>query len=235
MYSAVLFLCIASAPVSSGQSTLDSTETLFAIAALNYDVAALSEIASLVDRQPESDKQVPQALLLRGLVSWRLALVAFCSNDKPRIIKAGKRSLELLEAAEQGGADVYLAASHRALVCQLLASTGIQNGALYGPRSASEVKKAKAANPKGYFALLAEAMNVSRAPAFAGGSPAKAAALLETLSSRFPDSIDVKIHLADAWSRSGRAADARKIITPIVDSFPANLLARKVAAGVRRE
>jgi predicted Zn-dependent protease len=59
--------------------------------------------------------------------------------------------------------------------------------------------------------------------------PKKALVLLQNMAKIFPDSIDVKIHLSDAYSKVGRSEEARRLIEPIVNSQPFNLLARKIA------
>jgi predicted Zn-dependent protease len=100
---------------------------------------------------------------------------------------------------------------------------------VYGPRSAKEIRKAKEADSGGYFSLLAEALSLCWAPKFAGGNVKKGAMMLDKMAGQFPDSVDVRIHLAYAYWESGRGADARRLIAPIVKAYPANLLARKVA------
>ena len=108
-------------------------------------------------------------------------------------------------------------------------------GAKYGPRAASELKKAQKANPEGYYSLLVEAINACQAPSFAGGSPKKAALLLEKMANDFPDSADVRIHLADAYIRLARYEEASTLILPIVKSDSSNLLAKKIAAKLKIE
>jgi predicted Zn-dependent protease len=124
---------------------------------------------------------------------------------------------------------------HKALASQLLAGLGTGKAIKYGPLSGKELKTAREANPRGYFTLLADAINKSRAPAFAGGSLKKAALLLEALSKNFPDSSAVKIHLAEAYGRLGRRDEAQALILPIVKSNPSDLFAAMVAAKLREK
>jgi len=56
----------------------------------------------------------------------------------------------------------------------------------------------------------------------------------EKMAKTFPDSIDVKIHLADAYTQVGRKDDARKTIDPVTAVFPYNLLAKKIAANLSK-
>ena len=209
-------------------SWLDSTESAYAAASRDYESAALMDAAEAINKRPLIDRQSPRTLLLLGLMYWRMELIAYCSNDKARISHYGGLALSTLDEAEKNGADPYMAAGHRALACQLIAGQGIVKGAKYGPRAAAELKKARKANPQGYYSLLVEAINTSQAPSFAGGDPAKAALLLEKMEKEFPDSIDVKIHLSRAYRKAKRLADARAEIQPIIKAHPKNLLARMV-------
>jgi predicted Zn-dependent protease len=192
------------------------------------------DAANVINKRPLMDRQSPRPLLLRGLIYWRMELIAYCSNDKARISRYGGLAISTLDEAEKNGADPYIAASHRALACQLIAGLGIGKGTTYGPREAKELEKARKANPRGYFSLLATAINTSQAPSFVGGSPEKAVVMLEKMENDFPDSIDVKIHLAAAYRRAKRREDAFALIQPIVKAFPANLLAQRVLAETMR-
>jgi tetratricopeptide (TPR) repeat protein len=213
-------------------SWIDSMVLQYSIAAKNYNIVLLQKSAEFITRQPIEEQQKPQALLLLGFIYWRQELIAYCSNTPAEINQYGKLAIEKLNEAEKAGADKYLTASHKALSCQLLAGQNIGKGAIYGPRAAKELKKAQSENPQGYFSLLVEAINANQAPSFAGGSPKKAVILLEKMATDFPDSIDVKIHLSEAYSKIGRSEDARYLIEPIVNSQPFNLLARKIAKRV---
>lgn len=213
-------------------SWIDSAETRYAIAAKEYSMDGLQKTAEFITGKPALEQKFPEALLLLGLVFWRQELIAYCSNDAAEINKYGKLAISKLNEAEKAGADIYLTASHKALASQLLASQGINNGMIYGPRAAKELKKAQAARPKGYFSLLVEAVNISQAPSFAGGNPEKAVTLLKKLATAFPDSIDVTTHLSDALIKAGRPEEARELILPVIKTHPSNLLARKVAAGL---
>jgi hypothetical protein len=219
-----------SATTAEPSSWIDSTEARYSTAAREYDPGALRTIAEIITTKPVQDQKSPRALLLLGFILWRQELIAYCSNTTADIKLYGKEAIEKLDEAEKAGADPYLTASHRALSCQLLAVQGFKNGAIYGPRAAKELKKAQRANPRGYYSLLIEAINANQAPSFAGGSPEKAVVLLEKMITVFPDSVDVKIHLAEAYGKVGRKDDAKRVILPIVKEYPANLLARKIAA-----
>ena len=211
-------------------SWIDSVEYRYSFAAEKYDGALLEKIARFITRQPDGEQRKPQALLLLGLIYWRMELIAYCSNASALIKKNGKLAVEKLHEAERAGADVYLTAGHKALASQLLAGLSISSGAMYGPRIATELKKAQKANPTGYYSLLVEAINVNQAPSFVGGSPKKAVVLLEKMALDFPDSIDVKIHLSEAYGKVGRFNEAMEVIKPIIKAHPDNLLARKIAA-----
>ena len=211
-------------------SWIDSMESIYASASRDYDSISLMNAARSIDKRPLMDRQSPRALLIRGLIYWRMELIAYCSNEKVRLLRYGSIALSTLNEAEKAGVDPYLTSSHRAFACQLIAGLGISKGAIYGPRSAAETKKARLVNPQGYFTLLATAVNASQAPSFAGGNPKKAVVLLEKMEQEFPDSIDVKIHLARAYRRSQRLTDARAVIQPIIQSHPKNLLARMIWA-----
>jgi predicted Zn-dependent protease len=223
-------------PATSAKSYpwLDSAAAQYSRAGERYDSLLLSQNVQYIERQPKEELQAPGALLLLGLHFWRLTLIAFCIGDNSGISRFGSMAIDKLTEAEKAGADIYITGSHKALVSQLLASLGMLKGAKYGPRAASELKKAQKANPEGYFTLLVTAINANRAPSFAGGSPKKAVELFEKMAKTFPDSIDVKIHLADAYIQVGRKEDARRTIDPLTAAFPYNLLAKKIAANLSK-
>lgn len=189
----------------------------------------LQKLTEFVTSKPVREQKSREALLLLGLIYWRQELIAYCSNNGTDLNRYGKLAVNTLHEAEKTGADVYLTASHKALASQLLASQGINNGAIYGPRAAKELKKAQTAKPQGYFTLLVEAVNISQAPTFAGGNPEKAVTLLKKLAATFPDSVDVTTHLSDALIKAGRSDEARVLIMPVIKAHPSDLLARKVA------
>ena len=225
-----------SLPLNGAEQSIgiDSAGSLYASASRNYDSVSLEQAAAALRGLPEPDRDSSWALLTLGLIYWRLQLIAYCVNDDGRIVRYGDSALTTLDKAEKAGADLYLVASHRALACQLIAGLGFRKGMVYGPRSAKEIRKAKEADPGGYFSLLAEALSMCRTPKFAGGNLAKGVVMLEKTAAQFPDSVDVKTHLAYAYHKTGRGADARRLIAPIVKAYPANLLARKVAKDVEK-
>ena len=225
---------ISSATAAESIPWIDSAAAQYSRAGEQYDSVLLRQTVEYIERQPKEERQAPGALLVLGLHYWRLELIAFCISDNSGTSRYGTMAIDKLTEAEKAGADVYITGSHKALASQLLASLGMLKGAKYGPRAASELKKAQKANPQGYFTLLVEAVNANRAPSFAGGSPKKAIELFEKMAKTFPDSIDVKIHLADAYTQVGRTDDARRTIDPVTAAFPYNLLAKKIATNLSK-
>jgi hypothetical protein len=213
-------------------SWIDSAQVVYVAAAKRYDSVMLRKTAGFISGQPPAQRRNPRALLLWGLVYCRLELIAYCVNNTKGVERYGETAVTLLDDAEKAGADKYITASHRALVCQLIYVQGGFKALPFGFRSAKERKKAKQANPQGYFTLMTEALNTERAPSIAGGNPKKAVALFEHMAMQYPDSIDVRIQLADSYSRVGRKDDGRKLIEPITAAHPDNLLARKVASFI---
>ncbi len=214
---------------------IDSAESRYSAAATQYDMEALRNLANFITLKPVDEQNKPRALLLHGCVLWRMQLIAFCKNYEKDILRYGKVSVKKLKEAETAGADVYLTASYKALAYQLMAGQGINNGAINGPLAAKELKKAQQANPKGYYTLLVEAINANQAPSFAGGSTQKAITLFEKMITMFPDSVDVKTHLSDAYGKAKRKEDAKRLITSVVKEYPANLLARTIAERLSLE
>ncbi len=213
----------------TASSWIDSAESRYSAAATQYDMEALSNLADFIILKPVDEQKKPRALLLHGCVLWRLQLIAFCKNSEKDILRYGKVSVKKLKEAETAGADMYLTASYKALAYQLMAGQGINNGAINGPLAAKELKKAQKTNPDGYYTLLVEAINANQAPSFAGGNPQKAIMLFEKMVTAFPDSVDVKIHLADAYNKVKRYEDAKRLITMVVKENPLNLLAKTIA------
>lgn len=207
----------------------------FSLAATSYDSASLVDISQKTDAHLAKDPVNAPGLLLAGLVAWRLELIAFCKGDNEQLSKYGLLTLDFLERAEKEGADRYLTITHRALACQLMATLGIRGGTKYGPRAAAELKKAKEVNGSGYYTRLVDAINFNQAPAFAGGNPAKALELLQKLSVEYPDSTDVKIHLADSLRKNKKNDAAALLILPIVKSIPKNMLAQKVMKSIKKD
>jgi predicted Zn-dependent protease len=209
---------------------IDSADSYYAAASQQYDRTLLQKTADLIAKQPEKNRQSLRAKLLLGLIYWRLELIAYSIEDNAGVNRFGTMAIDAFNVAEEAKAEVYLTASHKALASQLLASLGMRKAIKYGPKAADELKKAQKANPQGYYSLLVEAINACQAPSFAGGNPKKAALLLEKMVKEFPDSADVRIHLADAYIRLDRYEEARNLILPIVKSDSLNLLAKKIAA-----
>lgn len=207
----------------------------FSLAAISYDSTALITISRQTDALLARNDNNAPILLLAGLVAWRLELIAFCKGDNEQISKYGLLTIGFLEKAEKGGADRYLAITHRAFACQLMATLGIRGGTKYGPRAAAELKKAKEVNGTGYYTRLVEAINFNQAPSFAGGNPAKALELLQNLRAEYPDSTDVKIHLADSLRKNKKSDAAATEILPVVKSNPRNLLAQKILKNIKNE
>ncbi len=216
-------------------SWIDSALYRFSVAAAQYDRKSLNNLLLSISRKTLPESQTEKAFLLLGLIYWRLELISYCLESSPDVKRYGKSAIEKLDEAEKAGADIYITASHKSLASQILASLGIRSGTIYGPRAAAELKKAKQANPNGYYSLLVEAINANQAPSFAGGNLKKAVELLEKLASDFPDSVDVKIHLSDAYIKTGRPDEARKLILPITKTYPSNLLAKKTADKLKKE
>lgn len=219
-----------SGTLAEPSSWIDSAASRYSLAARQYDRGLLQNAAEFIIQRPVAEQQTPRAIILLGFIYWRRELIAYCLNTPTEVSSYGKMAIETLNKAEKAGADIYLTASHKALASQLLAAQSIGKGAIYGPRAAAEIKKAQAANPQGYFSRLVGAINANQAPSFAGGSPKKAVVLLEKMANDFPDSIDVKIHLSEAYIKVGRSEDAYRLIMPITKAYPSNLLARKIAA-----
>jgi hypothetical protein len=216
--------------IAEPHSPIDSATAMYDTAARRYDTGLLKNAADIISRQLIVEPQSPRALLALGLVYWRFELIGYCLNNGSAVSRYGKMAIERLLEAEKAGADVYLTASHKALASQLLAGQSMIKGAYYGPRAAAELKKAQKANPQGYYSLLIEAINANQAPSFAGGNPRNAVALLEKMAKMFPDSIEVNIHLAEGYLKTGQTEDARKLIVSLIKEAPFNLLAKKVAA-----
>jgi tetratricopeptide (TPR) repeat protein len=213
---------------------IDTAESRYAVASQQYDRVALQKIAETISRQSEEDRRSAKAQLLLGLIYWRLELFAYCIDDDAQVKRFGPMAIEALTHAEEANEDVYITASHKALASQLLASIGMAKAIKYGPRAAEELKKAQKANPQGYYSLLVEAINACQVPSFAGGDPKKAVLILEKMAKDFPDSADIKIHLADAYIRLDRKDDARRAIDSVTAAFPYNPLAKKVAAKLSK-
>lgn len=232
-FLAVSILAVQSSAATDSFSWIDSATSDYSYAAGHYDSTLLKNTAEFIHSKPAAEQKTPRALLLIGLVYWRMELIAYCLNNSENVANFGKTAIEKFDAAEKAGENIYLTASHKALVCQLLAGQSISKGAVFGPRAALELRKARTANPQGYYSRLVEAINANQAPSFAGGNHKKAAVLLEKMTMDFPDSIDVKIHLADAYGKVGRPEDARGLIGPIIMNQPFNLLAKKIAKLVR--
>ena len=208
---------------------IDSAMALYQSGVVTYNSNRLATAIDLITSSSTDDATTPEALLIAGLASWRLTLIAFCNNDKKETLTAGKKAITALNKAEAAGAGRYLTAAHRALTYQLLAGLGgFKNGALYGPKSAKELNITASEKKEGYFTRLIDAINTSQAPKFAGGSPEKAADMLITLQKKYPDSTDLTIHLAETYRKLKKFDEARKLLQPVISNQPKNLFARKV-------
>jgi tetratricopeptide (TPR) repeat protein len=220
---------LANASEATASSWLDSAASRYTVAAKQYNMDSLRNIADYISRKPANEQKTPEALLLLGCVVWRQQLIAYCINSESDIMRYGKESVKKLNEAEKAGTAIYLTASYKALAYQLMAGQGINNGAINGPLAGKELKKAQKANPQGYYALLVEGINTYQAPSFVGGSPQKAIAIFDKMIASFPDSVDVKIHLANACIKAKRMEKAIRLLESVITDYPANLLAQKIA------
>lgn len=235
LFLIVVLINLANASPDTPLSWIDSAESRYSVAVTQYNLDSLRNIADYITQKPADEQKAPRALLLLGCVLWRQQLIAFCNDSENDIMRFGKASVKTLNEAEKAGADSYLTASFKALAYQLMAGQGINNGALNGPLAGKELKKAQKANPQGYYSRLIEGINAYQAPSFVGGSPQKAITIFEKMTASFPDSVDIKIHLATAYSKAKRMEDAQRMIDSIVKAYPANLLARKTAEQLNKQ
>lgn len=213
---------------------LDSATVLYVKASVDYDSTALASLSAGYEKLGANEQGAKDVLLLAGLVEWRRQLIAFCTDDKKGISRCGVSALGLFDKAASMGADAGFVAAHKALVCQLLATLGLAGGTKYGPAAARELARAKTASPDGYFTALVEAVNFNQAPSFAGGNPKKAVELLGAMAIKYPDSVDVLVHYADALEKTGSKKVAQEKIAAIVRKNPRNLLAIKVQRRIGR-
>ena len=236
---AAIFFCVSALwpflTLAQQTAWIDSATSQYIAGCRRYDRLLLEKTGDLITRQTGPERGSAKATLLLGLIYWQLEAIGNCVDDDAAVEHWGVMAIDALNEAEKANADPYLVASHKALASQLLAGLGMLKAMKYGPMSQDELKKAQKANPKGYFTLLDDAVNTSRAPVFAGGDLKKAIVMLEQMAKDFPDSVEVRIHLADAYIRVGKREEARAIIIPIVQGNPSDLFAAKVASRVKEK
>ncbi|MCX7725967.1 MAG: tetratricopeptide repeat protein [Chitinispirillaceae bacterium] len=206
-------------------SYLDTLKKDYSFAAKTYDLKLLRKIENIINNK--SQREVEEQLLL-GLIYWRYQIISYCNNDQDEVIKNGKRTIEELTKAESIGADPYITTTHKALAYLLMSGTSLLNGTKYNPKMLVELKKSKELYPHGYFTRLIEAIKYNQTPAIAGGNPMKAVTILEKMSYDFPDSVDVRIHLSEAYLRTGNIESSKRILKEVLEKHPSNLLAKKI-------
>jgi tetratricopeptide (TPR) repeat protein len=224
----VFVLCVQVVP-SLADNVYDTISANVVSGAVHYDSVRLLSAAEAL----KGGNLTSATRLLLGFTYWRLELIAYCTDNTKGVDLYGKLAVDVLNQAEKNGADTYLTASYKTLVYQVLSGLGIRQGALYGPKTVTELNKAKKLQPQGYYPLLCSAINLNQAPSFAGGNPSKAVTELQNLTRQFPDSSDVKIHLADAYIKTGNHEEARRLLDNVTKEQPHNLLAQKIVRKLK--
>jgi hypothetical protein len=222
-------------PPESPAAGLDSVESLYIKGTVAYDSMLLQHALRLLDTATIAASEQSRRKLLCGLSLWRLQLIAFCLKQPKSGKSYGLRAAEALEAAGKDPRYAAIALAHRILVYQLLASTGLSAGAIYGPQTARLAVALEKSAPGGYFTRLVQATSALETPPFAGGSPAKALLLLQGIRQDHPDSAEAAIHLARAHFKTGAKDSAAAIIRRIVGAQPQNLFAHIVKEEVEKD
>jgi tetratricopeptide (TPR) repeat protein len=219
--SGLFFLALLPALLSA--ACLDSATALYLNGIRNYDSLSFRRSLAAAERCSGGE-----AHFLRGRCYWGLQLIAFAGERKKEVERLGKQALDEYGLADTAAVSAYELQAYTTLCDQLMASTGWVNGAAYGPRLGKGAEFLKKRNPAGFFTRFVEAVNKIDAPSFAGGNPALAAALLEKVKIDFPDSLEARVQLAQAYYRLGRKADARREIDGVIQVNPRHLLARLI-------
>ena len=206
----------------------DSSRILFEQGIADWDsVPIKSAFMRSIKENPDRD------FLFKATCLWRLQIITYAGDDKKGTIRYGKQALELLDSAERHGEDTYLINARRTYVNQLLASTSLKNGAIYGPRTGKYLEEMRKLKPQGFETRFIEAVNLLEMPSFVGGDPKKSNELLLELREKYPDSAAVAISLARAMIKNKQKEEARKILDQVLQKKPKDLWAKKVKSEIK--
>jgi tetratricopeptide (TPR) repeat protein len=211
---------------TAGYGISDSAMLLFEKGIVAYDTVLIRRaLRAAGARHPNAE------FLFKATCVWRIQIVAFIGDNKKGTVRYGKQALDLLDKAEQKGEDPYLINARRAFVTQLLAGTGLKNGATYGPRTAKLLDALKKIRPDGFETRFIEAVNLLEMPLFAGGNSEKAAKKLALLHKQYPDSSAVAISYARALLRIKKKEEAMAVLDNVLKKNPRDIWAQKVRDG----
>lgn len=228
MISSILILVfVAGSVLGFSPNDIVSIGDRYENAATNWDESALygltNEIGRLLETRPSSPAPL---LVLQGKCFWRLQIIAFTQNNKKDQVALGEKALAALEKAEQLEAEVVDILPTKGLVYQLMAGTGLKNGAVYGPKSAEVADAIRKISPDNYYADFLTSVNLLQMPGFVGGNPTKARRNFEQMLPKYPDSLDLRVQYAKSLAKTGAGDSARVVLTQVLQKNPRHLLAR---------
>ncbi|MBN2035930.1 MAG: tetratricopeptide repeat protein [Chitinispirillaceae bacterium] len=210
----------------AGYGVSDSTMLLFEKGIAAYDTVLIGRALRSAEAQhPDAE------YLFKATCFWRIQIIAFIGDDKKETARYGKQALDLLDKAERNREDRYMIYARRAFVTQLLAGTGLKNGATYGPRTSKLLDEMKKMKPDAFETRFIEAVNLLEMPSFVGGDPKKAAKELALLHKRYPDSAAAAISYARALLKIKKQKEARAVLDAVLNANPKDIWARKVRDG----
>ncbi len=185
--------------------------------------AVLERADSVLTRKTETPHEL---LHLKARVYWRLQLFTFVEEDPKKRLTYGDKALTALQKARKLSGNPRLGAVTQARVYQMMASTGWQNGAMYGPKTQNVIESLKETDPDSYFARLLESTNLLAMPSFVGGDPKQARETLKNMISEYPDSLELRVQYGLALNKTGKKDSAKVVLQRILEENPAHRLAR---------
>jgi hypothetical protein len=165
----------------------------------------------------------------------RLQLIAYALHQKKAVESYGKSALRILKELDRHPADTFAITVVRCFVCQLLATTGIANGARYGSQVGLLLDRLKEIRPTAYYTRLIDAVMIANRPVLVGGNPKTGRDLLQGIARDYPDSLEAKTQLATAYSLLRDYAAARRELDAVLAANPHHLLARSLRDEIGRK
>jgi hypothetical protein len=213
--------------IITSYAATDSTRALFEQGIATWDSTLLRNAFVQSTREtPLSD------FLFKATCLWRIQVLFYIDGSRREMISTGKLALEMLDSAANHREDAYRVAARRANVCMILASAGITNGTIYGPRIAKYLEEMQKINAKGFDTRFIDAVSLLEKPSFVGGDPKLAQIRLQELYNDFSDSAAVAINLARAMIKNKQKAEARNVLDQVLRKDPANRWAMRVRKEV---
>ena len=227
-----LLLLLTPALVRGG--CLDSASAHYLRGVADWDSSQIRLAMKSLDVCGQSEREYETGFL-QSQCWLRLQLIAYALHQKKAVESCGKSALKTIKDLDRHPADTFAITVVRCFVCQLLATTGITNGARYGSQVGPLLDRLKEMRPTAYYTRLIDAVMIANMPVLVGGNPKKGRDLLLGIAREYPDSLEIKTQLATAYSLLHDYTAAERELDAVLAANPRHLQARVLREEIARK